>query len=395
MPNFIQKRFTNPETFRKIRPDLLLAWLKQSEGYFTQRGLVLPPTGVPFNVSAFSPRLDYDALVRVFMEPTPDIPAELVDGLHLVHEMGRPKYVEDMLLEAQKNGFGLDLGPDATPTDVALGMWLRDPRGLEALHSKLEATRPRAFEYFLTDASPVPRFNGPTLEQQRELERQLGAFYEAWDRGPGTKVCSFCQQRLAHDAEEWLFVVQHGAALRRDEAMEMGEVMSRVWRPWLHAIVKYDAGRGEIGVTCDTDRERRILLKVFGRVLFGRENFFPSTSKYDLYPLVRDGRGVLTCKDVPGIEEVSMTGIEIWDRERSRRTIYQAPDIFGLVENAELKWPDNMKHLASATFAVKFWRQKRARKVTIMPSNRAIYSRDEASPILERWFEARALALAA
>ena len=45
MPSFIQKRFTNPETFRKIRPDLLWAWLKQSESYFEKRGLLLPQSG--------------------------------------------------------------------------------------------------------------------------------------------------------------------------------------------------------------------------------------------------------------------------------------------------------------------------------------------------------------
>jgi hypothetical protein len=42
MPSLIQKRFTNLETFRKIRPDLLWAWLKQSEDYFKKRGLVIP-----------------------------------------------------------------------------------------------------------------------------------------------------------------------------------------------------------------------------------------------------------------------------------------------------------------------------------------------------------------
>ena len=76
---------------------------------------MLPPTGVPFNESAFSARLDYDALVRVFMEPTPDIPAELVDGLHLVHEMGRARRVENMFAEARNIGLDLTLDDHATP----------------------------------------------------------------------------------------------------------------------------------------------------------------------------------------------------------------------------------------------------------------------------------------
>src|SRR5262249_37011384 len=110
MSNLIQRRFTNPETFRRIRPDLLWAWLKQSEGDFTKRGLVLPPTCEHLGVDALSPRLDYDGLVRVFMEPTADMPVELVDGLHLVHEMGRRARVESMFQEACRSGLDLGLG---------------------------------------------------------------------------------------------------------------------------------------------------------------------------------------------------------------------------------------------------------------------------------------------
>jgi hypothetical protein len=85
-----------------------------------------------------------------------------------------------------------------------------------------------------------------------------------------------------------------------------------------------------------------------------------------------------------------MTGLEIFEREDPwRRSIHQAPDIFRLIERAELQWPKKMEHIASATFTVKFWRQKRPRKVTIMPSNRAVYRRDEDSPVVERWLEAR------
>ena len=135
MSNVIQRRFTNPETFRRIRPDLLWAWLKQSESYFNNRGLVLPASGENLGADAFSPRLDYDGLVRVFMEPTADMPAELVEGLHLVHEMGRPARVDSMLEEARKSGLDLELGEDATPEDVAVKLLLLDQRVLENLRN--------------------------------------------------------------------------------------------------------------------------------------------------------------------------------------------------------------------------------------------------------------------
>ena len=392
MPSLIQKRFTNPETFRKIRPDLLWAWLKQSESYFNKRGLVLPASGENLGADAFSPRLDYDGLVRVFMEPTADMPLELVEGLHLVHEMGRPARVEKMFQEACKSGLDLGLGEDATPVDVAVKLLLLDPRVLEDLCNCDVMARRRSFEYFTTDAVPVPHFDGPTLEQKRRLEEKLNAFYVACRRGGGTRVFSYCHRKLGQDSPEWLFLVRHGGLFRREEAMENGEPTSVAYRPREYALLSYDAGRGEMGVYCIEERERKILLKVFGRVLFGRDNFFPGTAKFDLAPLVSRGRAALAWADVPPIEQVRLTDLEFFRRRAPwRRVIQQAEDLFALIEHGELCWPRDVTEITRATFTVKFWHQSRARRVTIVPCNRALYSRDEDSPILERWMTARQL----
>src|SRR3954471_12096531 len=103
MPNLVQK-YTNPEVFRRFRPDLFLAWLKQWEGYFTKRGLTIPPNCGGLGRGRFNPGFHYDGRAGVFMEPTADLPPELVEGLHLVHEMGRPARVASMFEEAGKHG---------------------------------------------------------------------------------------------------------------------------------------------------------------------------------------------------------------------------------------------------------------------------------------------------
>lgn len=396
MPSLIQSRFTNPETFRKIRPDLLWALLKRSEGYLNKRGLMLPASGENLGADAFSPRLDYDALVRVFMEPTADIPVELVEGLHLVHEMGRPSRVEKMFQEACKSGLKLELGEDATPADVAVKLFLLDPKVLEDLCNCDVMARRRSFEYFTTDAVPVPRFEGPTLEQMRRLEEKLDAFYVAWRRGGGTRVFSYCQQKPGDDAPEWLFLVRHGGLFRREEAMQNGEPTSVVYRPRKYALLRYDAGRGEMGIYCSEDRERKVLLKSFGKVLFGRDDFFPGTAKFDLAPLVARGRAAVAWADVPAIEQVRLTDLEFYRRQAPwRRVIQQADDLFALIEHGELCWPRDLKEISKATFTVKLRRQSRTRRVTIVPCNRAVYSCDEDGPILERWMVARELILPA
>jgi hypothetical protein len=295
-----------------------------------------------------------------------------------------------MFEEAAKYGLDLGLGDDATPEDVALKLWLLDPRVLEDLRNCDVIGRRRSFEYFTTDAVRLPKFCEPTLEQIRTIERRLDAFYVAWRRGTGTSVFSYCQQRMGYDSPEWFFLVWHGELPRRDDAMEKGQPKSLLYRPRRYALLKYDPMRGEMGVWCSAEIEQRILLKAFGGALFGRDNFFPGRLKFDLRPLVYRGRSALACADVPPIEDVRLTAVEFFRRRAPwRRVVQQAGDLFELFERGEIRWPKDLTEITRATFSIKLYRERRPRQLTIMPCNRALYARDEESPILGKWMEAR------
>lgn len=410
MPNVVLRGSMNFEIFRKVRPEFLLSWLEPAREYLAKRGVILPEgihgsgdygTMGPSDhrttegglVGPLAPaKLDYDALVKVFMEPTVDMPSWLVDGLHLVREMGRSRHVGTMLEAAAANGLQLGVTDEDTPEEIALRLLMADERLLEDLQSRREVTRARAFQYFVTDASPVPRFDGPTLEQIRALEERVGEFYAALHGAKGTRVFPYCQQRVWHDAPEWLFLVRHGVRPKREEAMENGEPTCVFFRPRKHAVLKYDTLRGEMGVWCETPKEQRVLLKHFGRCLFGRPDFFPIGSKFDLSPLPKLGRGVLVFRDVPGIEDVRLTELELCQRQTPwNRTVRQADDVFRLMEEQDVKWPKDLNEITKATFTMRLWKQKRPRRISILPSNRAIYTRDEDSWIYERWMEARGI----
>ena len=228
MPNFNPRKFSSPETLSKIRPNLLLEWLKPMRPYFEQRGLALPPP------DSAQP-LDFEKLARICMEPAPDMPAEFVDSLYLIHEMAHPAGMDAIIEGAQAVGLSFDAGPEPTPADVAVQAWLLDRRLLENLHNCQELTRPRAFRYFSTDADPVPAFDGPTDKQLAGLEGRLCAFYEAWHRGKGTRVFAYRQPPVLRSASdeggsnlelrpsEWCFLVRHGMPFRRESALENGQ----------------------------------------------------------------------------------------------------------------------------------------------------------------------------
>ena len=315
----LSAKFLNRSTLRSIRPDLLLAWLRPSADYLESRGLRLPDAldldpstnwigGGAWDVPP-SRRIDYDKLAEVFMSPTADMPAKLLESVFLIQEMANPPGMDLLLAAAEAHGMDFGHRDDLSPADVAVQFWLMNPRLLENLHSCHEMARPRSFRYFSTDASPVPAFDGPTPAQVADLEERLNSFYVAWKCGKGARVFSYQQERV------WWFLVRHGAPCRREGAMEDGKPTSVCYRPQKHDVLKYDGGRGEIAVNCCCDRERRVLLRHFGSALFGRHDFFPGTAKYSLAPLVQ-GRSCLACANQFGIERINLIEVEFYFREQ-------------------------------------------------------------------------------
>jgi hypothetical protein len=383
MASVYPKQYTNPETFRRLRRDLLLEWLRPASAYLERRGLELPSPGSDAPV-------DYERLAAIFMEPTADMPAKLVDSIFLIHGMASPQGMEVLIDGAQAHGLDLGLEQGLTPADVALRMWLLNPQLLEQLHNSHELARPRSFCYFATDADPVPRFAGATAAQIAAIEERLNSFYVAWGRGKGARVFArFMPGGKAHAGDEWWFLIRHGGACRREGAMENGEPTSVFYRPQKYDLLKYAAARGEMGVNCCSDRERRALLRAFGLCLFGQSDFFPGTAKYTLRPLL-EGRSCLACGDIRGIASAQLTEVHFYNREEPwHMLIRKADDIYALIERGELKWPERLEEIVRATFKVWFWGAKRARRLTIVPCNKALYGRDSDSGLLEKLLRAR------
>jgi hypothetical protein len=385
------RTFLNPSTLRSMRPDLLVAWLAPAANYVAKRGIVLPkckvgnhltPTLSPGGEGVVSPvegLIDYEKLAGIFMEPTKEVPAAFLESVFLIQEMATPAGMDVLLESARSNGIELGLGEDLVPIDVAVKMWLNNPGLLENLHNTAEMTRPRAFRYYLTERDPVPPFFGPTAEQLVSLETRLNGFYVAWKRGRGAKVFAYKNFPLAaaHPdvvtrPSEWWFLVRHGAPCRREPVMENGQPTNIFFRPQKHDVLRYDPVLGEMAS------------------LFGDAEYFPGTGKYSLRPLLEQGRSCLACADVPGIDDIKLTGVEFYYRDQPwKRVVQEAPDIFTLVERQELAWPERLETITRATFTVKFRRCKRPRKLTIMPSNKALYGRDGDSGILEHWMGRR------
>ena len=86
--------------------------------------------------------------------------------------------------------------------------------------------------------------------------------------------------------------------------------------------------------------------------------------------------------------------VEFFFREEPWKCVrHKAGDIFELAERGELEWPRKIEEITRATFKVKFRRARRARRLTIVPCNKALYARDSDSGVLEKFLKARGFVL--
>lgn len=377
MPTLNPGKFSNPEILSQIRPDLLLAWLAPMRDYFSRRGLQFPPPDSPG-------RLSCDTLAGILMDPVPDMPAELLESLCIFRDLDNDHAMDAIRDAASRQGLDLATGDDPTPLDVVVRAWILAPALVQNLHNRLDLAHPRSFKSYATDADPLPAFRGATPDQLHALEERLDAYYQAARRGPGAKV--FASQQ----GDTFIYVVRHGAPCRREGAMQAGRPATVFFRPQRHDVLKYDAHHGEMAVNCCADRERRVLLRLFGCCLFGRPDYFPAAAQYTLAPIARHGRACLACADVPGVQQVSLVGVDLDIQDTPRyRDSKQASDVFELVENGRLEWPVNIDQLRRATFQVRFWRAPRPRRFTIVPCNHVIYGRPEDSRLIQKFMRLR------
>ncbi len=73
MPNLNLRRFSNPDTLSRIKPESLIEWLQPARAYLGGRGVTIP-------AAANDGPVNLDALAGLFLDPEPDMPAYPKNG---------------------------------------------------------------------------------------------------------------------------------------------------------------------------------------------------------------------------------------------------------------------------------------------------------------------------
>lgn len=379
MSTFSLRQFSSADSLQSAHPKCLMELLVRHHEYFAAHGL---------DVGRFKGRdSDYRAICRVLMASGDGIPAGLIGDLCFIDEMATADAMDALLEAAREAGIELEVGEESTPADVALQMRLAAPRLLEEKHAEFFLSRRRqTFEYFGSSTGGGLGHRMPSLERLQGFEVELGNRLGEMKRGRG------CNVLLFERPDGVWFLVRRGDACRREGALERDGSLSVVdRRPRKCDVLKYEPASGELAISAEGDGGRRLVAlyrELFGELLFEDKARFPEVVKYTLEPLATMGEASLICSDVEGIEEVTLTEVELL-RGGVHGCVerYRARDVLESLRTRQRRLPKG--RVVRASFLVRFADAKTPRAVTIRPGNIASYTRDSDANVVEEWLAKR------
>lgn len=366
--------FSHPDMLRQFEPSILIRIVRTAEGFFASKAFPVPPLNN-------RDEIDYEALAGILADPDEEMPSDLVDGLHLVSELGNEACLDDLLQMAGEAEIAVE--EEVTPQDLAALIWLTNPRLLQQKAQESSFERRKTFESF-APADPAMVIESEQLPQDLgELEAALRDYFRGKKKGRRCRVLRKNAPGAVH------FYVQHGQACRREPSVKGEESICTFFRPERTDMVILDTANPELRINSASAPDMRKYRELFGLHLFGSAETFRYADKYNLEPLRKLGPASLECSDFADLESAHLTELEMdWGGALNNKSIEKADDVFTALEIRHAAIPDQPA-LKRAKIKVKLKGVKKARVLSLVAGNKSGYPRGEESAIIEEWLRAR------
>ena len=366
--------FSHPDMLRQFQPGILIRIVQTAGNFFASKAFPIPPPNS-------GDEIGYEALAGILADPDEEMPGTLVDGLHLISELGNEACFDDLLQMAGEADIPVD--EEVTPQDLAALIWLTKPRLLQqkALESNFE--RRKTFESF-APADPAMVIDSSALpEDLGEVEAALREYFRGKKKGRRCRVFRKNTPDAVH------FYVQHGQSCRREPSVKGEESTCTFFRPERTDMVILDTAHPELRINSASAPDMRRYRELFGLHLFGSAETFRYADKYNLEPLRRLGPASLECSDFPGLESARLTELEMdWGGALNNTSVEKADDVFAALEIRHAGIPDQPA-LKRAKIKVKLKGVKKPRVLSLVAGNKSGYPRGEEAAIFEEWLRAR------
>jgi hypothetical protein len=364
------RRFAKPEFLRQVAPELLLAFLHR----FSE-----------FNVDMKDAEtIDYDKLGRQLASPTGKIDPAMFDALALIDEMSADRNFDLLQDVVGDKTYSAKLGDNASATDLALLLWLNEPRKLEQLHAKFSGKAPRSFVYFYGESIGKPQMASPSRNLRQKLARLLNRIFSRKRRGRTVRIVVF------EEPDEYCFLLRKGEPLTRDSSITPeGDTDCIYYRPERFDIAVLRPKVSEIRLTIY--RKAPWIVEayrtMFGYVFYGDREFFSGKDVFTLEPLMKDGEKALECKEVAGMESVTLVQCKFATVKGEIAAIHGELAI-QVIKGFKLELLGNAK-IISAKFRIKFTDSQAERMVKIKAGNLAEFKYDDDGRRIEEWLTKR------
>jgi len=371
------KRFTKVGVLKEIGRGLLDRFFGRVGGGGNGKKLELPPASVGDD--------DYfQAVAKALMAPE-GLPDEVGEALYIVDEMSNDEGYERLHAAAREAGLKVD-GDGHTRAELALEVFLADPKVLSEAHSEQKLVRLTSFEYY-GSKEPTDRtktFKPPTAEVLAAMAEALDAWFAAHNRGKQTARVD------VHEIEgECYFIIRHGDTFTRTAKVNERKTEMLHYRPEKDDVAVYSPDLDEIRIHAGTKGERELYRKQLGQRLFGDDDYFSEKKACTLEPLRANGMDALDVEGVGGdLERVVLREYEVaYDSGFEEVMIRKATDVFAAAEAAPGKRDAIPKggKLVRAAFDLYFKGKKKPRKVQLRTPNTLKVGRHCDVRVVQRW----------
>ena len=363
-------RFAKPEFLRQIAPELLLAFLHR----FPEFNIDLKDDGT----------IDYDKLGQRLASPIGKIDTGMFDALSLLDEMSVDRNF-DLLQDVVGNKpYSVKLGDDASTADLALLIWLHEPKKLEQLQAKFSGKAPRSFIYFYGESIEKPQMAPPSRNLQQKLARLLNRIFQKKRRGRTVRVVVF------EESDEYCFMLRKGEPITRDSSITPeGETNCIYYRPERFdiAVLRPKISEIRLAIYHKTPWIIEAYRRMFGLVFYGDGEFFSGEDVFTLEPLMTRGEKALSCKEVDGMASVTLVQCKFATAKKEIAAIH-GDLAMKIVGGLKLELLEGAK-IISAKFQVKFTDSKAERMVTVKAGNMAEFKYDDDGRKIEKWLIAK------
>ena len=363
------KRFSRPDFLCRINPKILKVFLRK----------------YPACLSAIcvDGSIDYEFLASIIASPKPEMDAELFDALALIDEMSNDSNFDLLTGLLTDKPYAPEHSDNVSAADLALTIWLNEPKLLENVYEKSNRRYPRSFIYYRGIFVPRRYFVPPRKPLIRKLTRALNCVFQRKRRGRNLVIT------VHEEDDEYQFMIRKGEPLARDSSIKPdGETEQVFYRPERFDLVVLRPEIDEIRLAIyrKTNWIVEAYRTMFGYVFYGEREYFSNEDIFTLEPLMIEGSLALSCRDISGMEEVSLEECKL-ENAQGGLHIMRGKGIF--------KWLDQFylvnggSQVLSAKFKVRFSRSKTERMVTVKSGNEIEFKFDNDGVLIEQWLVKR------